>query len=36
MDYGEIVNFEKLESKLGEFYKKGIEKIKEIREMMDD
>jgi len=33
LDYFEIVGFEDLELKLKEFYEKGIEKIKRIKEM---
>lgn len=33
LDYFEIVGFKDLESKLKEFYEKGIEKIKSIKEM---
>lgn len=33
LDNFEIVEFEDLESKLKEFYEKGIEKIKSIKEM---
>ena len=36
MNYGEIVGIDKLESKLSEFYRKGLEKIKEIKGMIEN